>query len=352
MDTRSQTNILLLFACLGVVIFHVAARNPIYIGNELSIGLLSQTYKEYGLGYTIQKCLEGMTAIIGIFLINSGYGLAISKKSISVSKFYKQRFLKIWVYSFLCGLFCTGLMLLNGKGLHISYLYSLIPIFGFHEMPRDWSVVQYWYLSLAFTYYIIFPFIVSRLDKLRFILISIFCVCFGYLIYFNIYSYVSIYHSAICRFPEFLFGILLARDERLKSIFFETKNSKILLGILLLLISYSTFYIGVLNPLSNLFFSISCYFLGIQLAAKFAKFDSLNRYLGVLKCGTFSLYLTHNVLVNVIMAIPRKFTSMESLANAIEQSYYVRVLFAVCLSTVFLFLFGYIEKMYLKNLKI
>ncbi|NPA37664.1 MAG: hypothetical protein GXO47_12540 [Chlorobi bacterium] len=106
--------------------------------------------------------------------------------------------------------------------------------------------------------------------------------------------------------PEFVFGMLLAKNQKLEKLFFVTKPSTLFMGIFITFLGYTLFFIPVLVPVSFLMFSIGVYLTGIQLSQSFIKNDHIARWLMKLKEGTYSLYLLHIVTITFFVKVSRE----------------------------------------------
>jgi len=264
METRNQSNFVLVLACFGVVLYHLLGNEELYIGNAgvLNFKVLQSYYSSNGFFHTLFECLKGSTAIVGLFLINSGYGLYKNSKNQTPIQFYKKRFTKIWVYCLLCGILCTLVVFVTRAEFIYSHIFSLIPVFGFYEIPREGYVVQYWYLSLIFIYYLLFPYLRKVMNTKMFFYSVVFSAFIGYLVIFNIHTTTSIYHSTLCRLSEFCFGILLAKNQKIEKYFFEFKFIKIIFASIVIIIGYLMFFDTRFVPFSFLFLFYWSLFLG------------------------------------------------------------------------------------------
>lgn len=347
METRNQSNFVLVLACFGVVLYHLLGNEELYIGDAglLSLETIKTYYLSNGFFYALFECFKGSTGIVGLFLINSGYGLYKTSRDQTPAIFLKKRFTKIWLYSLLCGILST-LIVLVAKGEFIySYIFSLIPVFGFYEMPREGLVVQYWYLSLIFIYYLLFPYIRKVIDAKLFVFIVLFSAFIGYLIIFEVYTSTSVYHSVLCRLSEFCFGILLAKNQKTEQYFFRFKFMKIGIALFIAFVGYYMFYDVRFVPFSFLFYSVGVYFLGVQIAALFVSNVSVAKLFSKLKGGTMSVYLIHLIIFPTMVKISMRIIN---LFVEIENSYiisFVIILFITFLSLLF---FNIIETHYYK----
>lgn len=351
METRNQSNFVLVLACFGVVVFHLIGDDTFYIGyaGTLKLGMLQSYYSSHGFLQTLLVCIKGSTAIIGVFLINSGYGLYKTSGRDTSGSFYKKRFSKIWIYCLLCGIVSTIIILLTQGKFIYSYIYSLIPVFGFYEMPREAFVIQYWYLAIIFVCYLFFPVLKKTMNTHFFILSVLFSAFIGYLVIFNVYTSTSIYHSALCRLSEFCFGILLAKDQKIEKYFFEFKIYKSGIAVAIMLVGYVMFYTPELAPFSYLFNSVGVYFLGVQLASLFISNGSVASLFSKLKGGTMSVYLLHLVSINFIVSRSMKY--MVSIFS-IEEFYLLSFFFILIYTIPALFVFNIVEQKYYRLLKI
>lgn len=345
METRNQSNLVLVLACFGVVLYHLLGNEELYIGNA---GLLSlETVKSYylanGFMYTLFECFKGSTAIIGLFLINSGYGLYKTSSEQTPAIFLRKRFTKIWIYSLLAGILCTLVVLIVRRDFIYSYIFSLIPVFGFYEMPRDGFVVQYWYLSLIFIYYLVFPYLRKVMDTKVFFYSVLFSAVIGYLVIFDVYKTTSVYHSTLCRLSEFCFGILLAKNQKLEKYFFGFKFFKIGIALIIALTGYYMFYDVRFVPFSFLFYSVGVYFLGVQIAALFVSNVSVAKWFSRLKGGTMSVYLIHLVFFPSLVKICVHFIN---LYTKIENSYLLSFVIILVITFLSLLFFNIVETRY------
>lgn len=102
---------------------------------------------------------------VDLFLILSGYGLAVSamKRPISVGKFYVKRFLRIYLPVVATVLFFWALDLFF---LHRSYpLKSIIEnLLGFFRQADLYNDINspLWYITLLLAYYFLFPLVFRR----------------------------------------------------------------------------------------------------------------------------------------------------------------------------------------------
>lgn len=135
---------------------------------------------------------------VDIFMFLSGFGLNESFKKNSLSKFYKNRFIRIYPLYFigvLLALFITkswgvGQFLLNVSTLGY-YLYGGIYRFD-------------WYLESIFILYLLFP-ILKKLKRYIYIYISLICIVIPL-----IYPIQWWYDCLISRVPIFLLGVVFA----------------------------------------------------------------------------------------------------------------------------------------------
>lgn len=347
METRNQSNFVLVLACFGVVVYHLIGDDEFYIGNSgaLSFENIRNYYSLNGFYNTVSALIKGFSAVIGVFLINSGYGLYKSAKKLSVLNFYKARFTKIWIYCLLCGLVCTFLVFISKGELIYSYLYSMFPVFGFYEMPREYFVMQYWYLAIIFVCYLLFPILKNAMSPGFFLVTVLFSAAVGYLIVFDVYTSVSIYHSALCRLSEFSFGILLAKDQRIEKYFFEYGFYKILIGFAALMSGYLMLYEANLSPFSYLVNSVGVYLVGVQISTLFVSKAGIANIFSRLKGGTMTVYLIHLVSINYMVDLFRKLILSYLHSDAY---YFVSFILIILFTIIALLIANIIEQKYYK----
>jgi len=94
--TKENSNFILVCASVGVVIFHLQS-SFFYIGNFLNIEDVLKFYINNGAYKLVVELIRGFVAIVGVFFINSGYGLSKNGDE-PINIFYKKRFFKIILY--------------------------------------------------------------------------------------------------------------------------------------------------------------------------------------------------------------------------------------------------------------
>jgi hypothetical protein len=302
LETRFQSSFILVLACAGVVHFHLAGSGMFYIGSSgsLHLGDLLQSFRSEGLSVTLETMFKGATGIVGLFLVNSGYGLAKSYAGVPAGRFFLRRFLKIYLYGVLCGLLCSlAVFAVCGEPVY-GYWSAFVPVFGLCEFPRDGWTAQYWYLSLAFVYYLLFPAVQRWLTPISFWAIVLSCAGHGYVIQYGLCNFTSPYHSTICRFPEFCLGVLLGQSAVLERIVFVPGLWRALAAVGVAGSGYLLFFIPVLSPFSHLIFTAGCYWLLAQTAGWIRSARRLVPLFSLLSEGTYTVYLLHLVVLGWI----------------------------------------------------
>lgn len=147
---------------------------------------------------------------VDIFLFLSGYGLSASYTKNSISKFYKNRIVKIYPIYFIS--VCCAI-LLNDWG--IREIFFNITTIGYYI---DGGVHRFdWYLESLFGIYAIFPlfYIIFERGGIKSLLLFTVIVGFG-LYYFDIAWW---YDCLIARLPIFILGILFCKSTAYRPIY-------------------------------------------------------------------------------------------------------------------------------------
>ena len=132
--------VLMGLAALWIVLFH---------SDKLSFGFLH--FKLLSVGSEFIKAHGN--AGVDIFLILSGLGLYYSfEKNSSVSEFYKRRFLRVFPEAFVVAIFYYGLKI---EGITIKKFLSDIFFLDFYYS----GIRTFWYFSLIFVLYALYPLI-------------------------------------------------------------------------------------------------------------------------------------------------------------------------------------------------
>jgi len=348
-DTRFASCFILLVASIGVVYYHHNG-SFLYIGNNyISIDSVLSYFKAHSLPSNVITIINGISAMVGLFFINSGYGLTKQFKYQDLTSFYKKRFYKIYLYSLLCALLCTLIVYIVEHQIITSYWSSFIPIFGFYQIDRDFPVSQYWFLSSIFIYYLFFPLVVDRFSNLTYAVIILLSLVYGYVSFCGyIHSYVDLYHSTIFRFCEFATGIYIAKNHKIERLIFTRSIKSLLLGMLIFSVGYILLYINYLNIFTYILTSIGSYIFLAQVAQFLKSINRINRIICILSAGTFTLYLLHLVSVRYICRL-----YMITIYDAVDHfngylAYLTRTLLIIITSAICLYLGGLIENKYTK----
>ena len=260
---------------------------------------LTAFLNERNLMHLVVELVHGIGGVVGVLFINSGYGLAKSRKLTTIGHFYKERFYKIYLYALCCALVCTLIAFVIEKQLAVSYWTSFIPVFGFYsKIERHFPVTQYWFLANIFVFYLIFPFIKKRFSNTLYIAIVILSLAYAFLSsYVWKFSFIDNYHSTVVRFAEFATGIFLARNAKWERFVFTPSIKALLLGLASFILGYVCLYLKYVNIGVYLFTSIGTYLILSQIALLLQRSNRVVRIIKTLSAGTFTLYLLHMVTV-------------------------------------------------------
>ena len=161
---------------------------------------------------------------VQIFLVASGFGLAISSLSksseISCKEFYKKRLLRILPLWIAAHLMFIIVHLLFQKGLSPLDWRTWASLFGLRSLPEVFyfGFPAWWYIGLLLQLYLIFPFIFDFLKRwkikkfiLVFIGLPILIRLIGLFIFNDYLDWWSRGGIFITRLPEFAFGMAFAK---------------------------------------------------------------------------------------------------------------------------------------------
>jgi len=346
MKTSNISDCIIVVAIMGVVYYHHTG-SFLYIGrNYIPITDLLNFLNEHGWVHTLAEIFQGVSAIVGLFFINSGYGLS-KRFNGSIREFYKKRFFKIYLYAALCAVICSAIVFIIDGRMIFSYWSSFLPVFGFYEFHRDAALLQYWFLANIFVYYLIFPFLYFKYSNRKYLLILLVVFLFGELTAIGIIpSFTTLYHSTIFRLPEFMLGIFIARNASIEKLIFKKSARTLFAGLIIFLCGYVFLYNRYLHLFVYFLSSIGIYVVLAQLFL-FIQIDKEKmRLIKKLRAGTFTLYLLHlasmKYLFDLLCKDVRPFLELYNTYIP----FMFDVLFVVAGSLLFMFAGGIVEKRY------
>jgi peptidoglycan/LPS O-acetylase OafA/YrhL len=289
--TSHQSNTLRVLASIGVVVLHLQG-SKFYIGDHIHFHDVQSFMSDHGPLKTALELFRGISAMVGIFFISSGYGLAKSPQR-TYSVHLKKRFIKVYLYAVLCAVLCSFIGFTLSSNFSFNWIYSILPVFGFYEMPRNANTIQYWFLSCLFSYYILFP-LFNKASSTMLTCLMAACYLLSVPVTTGYMSIpVSIYHSTFFRLPEFLLGILVARSPALEQFFFRPDFRAFIAGTSLFSIGYLCAYSPYTYPISLLFMSVGSFAIVSYVANTLLKQQKTRQAMAVLAAGTLTLYLLH-----------------------------------------------------------
>lgn len=347
-DAASQKSsaFILVAGSIGVVIFHLLG-SRFYIGsNFIDPSSIRQFLQNESIFRLAVELFNGFSAIVGLFFINSGYGLSKSNSSSNLKTFYINRLKKIYLFALAAAILCTVAALLIEHRLVYSYWSSFIPLQGLYWFHQEWPVSQYWFLSLIFVYYLVFPFL-EPLSTPKLILTAA-GIFLAYLILTESTqsNWVDNYHSVFFRFPEFALGICIARHKKLEHFFFSFSFKGALSGLAIFILGYVCLFSTQLNYVSLFLTSVGSYLFLSQIAQALYRFAYVSRLFLILSRGSFSLYLFHLITVRYVYAAFKQFT--ESITGDLSYGLFLLLSYAIIFgfSMALLYLGGIIETRY------
>ena len=347
-SSRFATALIFFLASIGVVYFHLNG-SQFYISYDFGLKAILAYLKQHSFFFVIVELFSGSCAVIGLFLITSGYGLSKNYNKTPAYLFLLNRFKKVYLYSFFMALICTLVVFLVDKTWVFNFWHSFLLLDGFYDkLPRDRATIQYWYLALAFTYY--FAFITFRrirstgnLLTWSLVVAHVFGICMilqkESIVDFNFppLDFVSFYHSCVGRFPEFVAGMFLARHRILEDLFFRFSYTRLIFGIVWVFTGYCSFFNQLSYLSSHFIYSTGLFFFLSQLAGFLMRWPSCVRYISFLSGGTFSLYCLHMISIDYAFTFLSNITGNISFPKEI-----IRLLsdFFIILCCIFILLIG------------
>ena len=290
-NTTHQSNTIRVLASIGVVMLHLQG-SKFYIGDYINIHHVQVLLSDFGPLKTAVELFRGISAMVGLFFISSGYGLAKSQHR-TYFVYLKKRFIKVYLYATGCAVFCSFIGYIISGNFSLNWIYSILPVFGFYEMPRNANTIQYWFLSCLFSYYILFP-LFNKASSTMLTGLMAACYLLSILITTGAVSIpTSIYHSTFFRLPEFLLGILIARSPALEQLFFRPSFRGFCAGVSLFIFGYLCAYSPYTYPISLLLMSVGSFSTVSYVANTLLKQQKTQQVMAVLAAGTLTLYLLH-----------------------------------------------------------
>ena len=278
--TIVDTNILKGIALLLLLLHHL-----FYIRTGLydDIQIYQSHYLVNEIGWFSKLC-------VAIFVFLSGYGLTIQANKtikINIFKFYKHRFLKLYLnYWFIWLIFVPIGILFFHRTFEIVYvnhiwekflidIWGLSYAFGFHGYNATW-----WFYSCIIILYLIFPFLYKLLKKYNIILIII-----SLIIYFYPFSILGTIREYLI---SFVLGMIFANGIKVKLPYID----KWLLTIIFIITCCVRNQLGVYAILWD---NVIC-IVGIILYQRIKLFNSASIFLEFLGKHSMNIFLFHTFI--------------------------------------------------------
>ncbi len=266
------------FACIGVVLYHVRSNMNFEPGDEVFPRLLS-----------LSPTLVLLFMTISAFGMCCGYYERFINKQIDITDFYKKRYSKILpFFALLCFIDLAVSPSLNSL---YEVFANLTLCFGLIPNANITVIGVGWFLGTVFAFYLLFPFFVFLLsDKKRAWLAFVASYIMNYLCesYFDV-GRTSIAYS----FVYFMVGgmVYLYRN--------EIQDNKVvkyvsLAGFLLSMLCYCTIYDG--NFIKVLFIAFALMF-AINLSGKNLFNNKATKFISGI---SFEIYLCHMLIYRVV----------------------------------------------------
>jgi len=269
---------------------------------------------------------------VQVFIFLSGYGLAVkfSEENISYKNFFLNRVKKIYPILIICvfvAIFYNHYV--RGYNLSPKTLLSVIARFSIivNWIPERAKMISgpYWFFSMIFQLYLLFPLLVNLKNKATAYL-SLTVLCYALICLFEPYFVSldsSLYYNFVGNLPVFLLGIFMR----------EVKNS-ILFSKMLFFASIVLFIVGQYNLyfwyISQVTFTIFCIPILLQVYRRFkkTKFIACFNFLGII-----SFYL---FVLNGFLRAPWVIFSIDSKNKFMPYLYFLIYLGIIILISLFL----------------
>lgn len=236
---------------------------------------------------------------VDIFLFLSGFGLAASFEKNELSRFYKNRFARIYPLYFI-GVVATYIIMCHKVWGADDLLYNLSSLSFYIEGGTQ----RYdWYLESLFMLYLLFP-LFYYFSKLKYVALSLLFVATVIVLY--VFDVPWWYDCLIARLPIFLYGIMFAKCH---------KSAKYIGLLGLILYIPCRLYVSQFLATSLLVIAIiylSSYFMGrlkptVKNAIDFVGKHSLEIYIANLFiCWSIQIYtlnMTEKVALYIIVQV-------------------------------------------------
>ena len=259
---------------------------------------------------------------VSLFFTLSGFlitFLLLSEKketgSISIKKFYARRILRIWPLYYL--IIITGLFIIphitflevpDTQNIHQNFfakvvLYFLIfPNTAWAKFGRIPFVVQTWSIGVEEQFYLIWPWIITRLNHILAFLSAVYLLYLFYDIYASInYLQLSIYYNFSCISMGAIGGILFYRKQRH---FLKIVHSHYIFLISLLAVFVLFFLKNDVFHLQEIF-AILYTIIIVYLATAPHKIINL-RWLDYLGKISYGIYMYNFIIIFLVLKILEK----------------------------------------------
>lgn len=143
------------YACIGIVLMHVLANG--YSSNSAMTG------------YIFEKIIPSFTNFTYLFMLVSafsmccGYYERIINNDITVEKFYKRRYERVWpFFAFLC---TVEMLIEHNLNAAYEWFADLTLVFGLIPGNGIEVIGVGWFIGTVFVFYLIFPFFIFLLQN-------------------------------------------------------------------------------------------------------------------------------------------------------------------------------------------
>ncbi|MET4878796.1 acyltransferase [Morganella morganii] len=305
------------------------------------LGFLSNTNISF---FMINEGFIGVTLffILSGFILSYSYQDRLSNKTISISEFYIARIARIYPLHIITLLISIHFFTINITGITI-FLSNILLLQAFIPHPDYYFSLNApsWSISVEMFFYLLFPLFI-KLNNRTLLLLS-FTIIFVKIIiaiFSDELQHAMLYISPLLRLPDFLIGILIYRLRKNYPLELPRHTTNILQFTSIIILFVFVFMSDKINiahrydiyyiiPMGLIIFSLS---FNSGVIADILSYRTIV-YLGE---ASFSLYMTHQLIIRYLVEINEKY-------NILPIVYFFIFVILTCIITSLLF-YKFIEK--------
>lgn len=257
-------------------------------------------FSGFSLSGIIQNALSFGGAGVHVFILVSGFGLCLSqlKNPLSYWQFLKRRFLKVYIpYIIVIAISALIPFVYDGDRLVAFFSHAfLFKMFNEHWMNS--FGVQFWFISMIISFYLIFPLLFIVVKKCKqggVILAFIISLLWATLVGLLGKSDLRIWNSFFLQYlGEFVLGMFLAMKYKENPEFIKVPSKWLLVVVSVIgiaLVGYTGIKGGVLKLYNDLLSLIGYTSLALLIYSFGIKW--INRFFIYTNCFSYEWYLIH-----------------------------------------------------------